>query len=271
MANNTFLHANNDLAGAANWSLGALSDADSLIFPAGTQSVSVNMDQSAKNFTSIYVHKECGTQFGAPGNPFKCGADKVIHKGYGAMYLQAESDVANELDYVIVDSDNADGALFLSSDGTDYCTRLFVAKGKVEIQASHTPAIRVFVSYRANPTNDAIVNVVNGVDLTALHMNGGVVTSDAAATAIYMAGGMFTQSSTSNAAITSVDLNSGLFIQNSTGTLGSLYLRGGIADYLRTGKAKTITSLHRFTGATLRKNDELLTVTNTFDFSPDVD
>lgn len=108
--------------------------------------------------------------------------------------------------------------------------------------------------------SSAVVNISSGVTLTTLRQEGGTVNQSCGCTTIYQDGG--TLNTNGSGAITTIYVG-GQANLNSSGTVTTLEVQAdGTADMLNDLRAKTITTVKLYKGATFKFNPAVHTITN---------
>lgn len=261
--------------GAGNWDATASWDTgivpvtgDDVIFPAGlTQPFLTNLDQSSKaagagvDLNLFYRDRNCSAAIGASGNPLRVGCNKLIDHGSGVLFYKNLPATLNT-DLVIIDAASPNVAVEL--DG-DRIVNLIVLRGTVTLAGTIAAMDLMQVHYRNNPDADARVTInATGSTLTELLMSGGIVTAHNAITRAIVNGGHLTKDITT---ITTLDVGrAGSCQYDFGGTITDARIKG-ILDMLKSSKKKTITNLYKFPGADVRKTDDIVTVTNSYDLT----
>ena len=135
--------------------------------------------------------------------------------------------------------------------GVQAANTLLVNKGSVGL-AWHPGEVSTFLTLTTEfitaIATDAILTIGDGVTLTTINQNGGVVTCQSAATTITVSTGSLTFGGTG--ALTTLDLRGGICFYKSTGTLTTGNI-SGILDFQQDGRARIVTNMNLFKGGSI--------------------
>jgi hypothetical protein len=171
----------------SNWSTGAApTSSDSVYFPAGSQSVTTNMDQTLVNLLGLETAPDYTGDIGASGAPLRVTCDKVVHRGTGTIYYTDENSGGNteNTDVIIVNTPgNLTNSFVLTANGAadDAIDVLIVHAGKVTTSA--TAVTDIFVTI--DPTGPlSTASVSSSTDSSIWHINHGNITFTASVGAL---------------------------------------------------------------------------------------
>ncbi len=172
---------------------------------------------------------------------------KAIVFGPGKFFFEtADGGAGNEVDWLYIDTDNQADVIELSGQIND----LSVIKGRVTGLAG-LDVVRVRVSYRSNPTSDAVVVLQNtaGAGISTLSVNGGKVTKTAGTISFLdIARGQYLHD-TGAGAIIAIVLSGGRCTFKPAANIITATVLGGVLDMSQDGRDKAIARLTVFPGA----------------------
>lgn len=262
-----YYQLSNGLWAVANWSLGHVPETpDQAIVPATIEVSIAGTDQKGLRPTSLEFARGFKFNIGANGDPLIIDSPKITHYGSGSLWLKSDDNGDAEFtDWVLIDSDNMINAATL--DG-EYMQRITVQKGNVTLAATLgtvTLPGQVDVTYRNNPSSDAIVTINCALlALTGrLNMMAGLCTTNAAIPIGNATGGIWTHSNVNSRVVTTANISgTGTLRYNSTGVMVTANVsRGGTLDLLNNNLFKTVTTINLFPGGTLIYNEDLFSGT----------
>lgn len=246
-----------DINVAANYSTAAIPVGNDRLFftTNGTFAPNVNMAAlTAVDLDLLYVGPQFTQDIGTSGAPLDISADKVIHQGSGCLYYK---DGGGTTDWLIVDSPNMTLAAKLT--GTTI-SHIHVVSGAVKCDASLGAVALARIDQNAHVTWEAGAGTI-----TALWMDGGVMTNSAVVTTGIVTGGVLTKETEE---IVTLWLGNGTVVYNApttTGTITTAYVGArGKLNLLGNALAKTITTLYTQPGATLLYRSDLHTFTTSY-------
>jgi hypothetical protein len=164
-------------------------------------------------------------------------------------------------------------------------TTITVVKGSVDIATEPGESATlgtVMVSYVSNVDNDARVNIgqfyYDNITLTTFNQNGGTNQLRCDLTTVNVSGGNLKKLGTGaittvnqnggavitegSGAVTTYNIKGGMLESNSTGTITTLDIDGGTADFTKSLKARTITTVYLDKPGVLKYDPAFTTITN---------
>ena len=235
---------------ATSWDLGAAPGVgDDVVFPASSiQSVTAGLDQSAINrFGAVKIFTGYTGSFGERGSPLILSAASVVHNGSGALHIK---DGGNIIDLLTI---NCAGRSLntVQGDGTTDIIDLRVASGNVEML--NLDCDNLYVTEVPKPSGGGIPSRVvidaSCDTLTFAIMNRGTVFSGSSSAFWFVSGGTLTFEETAVGSWTLMQFG-GVVIVNSAGGVARAEIMGGLLDFTRDTRPKTISLLRVWPGAT---------------------
>lgn len=246
MAVNKFLHVNNDWNNVSNWSTNVAPTglgADRVYIPAGSQSITVNMDQTAVDLISMDVERGYTGSIGGSGAPLRITCGTLTIRSEGTIFYNDENDGGPNTahtDAVIVDSPNA----LLAAEFTGTQIEHLVIKNGAVTQTDMNMTTAHVQPSAAHDASTSFIHAGNG-SATDFYIDGGVVTFNIggggtlALQHVTMNGGLVTIDTGGSAiafGVAVVEINGGHLVYKSpeagvVNTFEDLYVRGGFVDF----------------------------------------
>lgn len=264
-----------DWATAGNWDGGVPANSDDVILDNNAVDVDEGLDQSGVQLASLTITQSYTGRVGTAAAYLQIGATKVSIGSYSGPGYPGGSgriclDVGTEPATIEVhDTSSSPTETYLPPvriKAADAATTVHVRKGRVGlacVPGETSTVASVNVSYSTNPASDAEVVIGSGVTMATLNQTGGVVTLQAAATTINLAGG--TLHTRGSGAITTLNVSGGACYASSTGTITNANVQGssttGSLDFTRSTLARTVTNLKLSAGGQVAYDPAVLTVT----------
>ncbi|MCK4624062.1 MAG: hypothetical protein KAV00_02040 [Phycisphaerae bacterium] len=254
-----------------NWSPAEVPvDQVHLYFPeSASQGPDENLDQSARDFRSLFSERDSTYDIGQSGNPLKCTVDNtdatvpsINHRGSGTLYYNCESTGVHNTGTILIRSPNRDAAAVIGGD--TIFAFLVVAEGRTEVLASYQVNIpNIFVTQWSGASVES--RLILGTSslspsVTALVHNAGIVEAHRGVSLLIQSGGFYTQATYG---VGQLFLSGGTHNMDTLAGMTDGYLLGGTLDTTGTGYAKTISHLYHMPRATLITN-ERTTITDYF-------
>lgn len=261
MADKTWVGTTGDASTASNYSpSGVPAAGDNLRFPAGAGSISSNL--TALNTATIsgalgaviFEEGYTGT-VGTAAQSFQFTCSRFEFAGSGLAYIDLQASAIEARVNQTAAADEGTRGLYLIGSAL---TGLVVKSGSVGL-AARFGTTSTCATVRGNGA-DASIWCGAGATVTTFQSYAGDHRVRCAATTVTVYGGQV--ASEEIGAITTVNVNGGTFVGNSVGTITTLNARGGTSDFLQSAAARTVTTLNLYRGASVRVNDEALTITN---------
>jgi hypothetical protein len=262
-----------DFNTAANWSVGSVPvSGDDVYFEDSSQSVTVNLDQSAMvgTYASVNFAQSYKGSAGTSAAALQIKADAIdigYHNGPGAPTgspLLNIDNGATACDFVVsnagTSADTAKSPVQIK--GSSSSNTLVVYKGKVSVGTGTTDTTTNFslidVTYNSRQSSDSDVFIGPGVTLATLNILGGDVVLECAATDITIEAGTLITSGSGT--ITNLYVNGGVVTSNSTGTISLLDVFGGTGtvDFTKSKASRTVTATQLDPGGVIKFNDASL-------------
>lgn len=238
-----------DYASGPNWSGAAAPGAvnDEAFFPSGNAvSCTVSMNQTGDLLDLLYTDVGYSGSLGGVGNPLIISATKAWFRGSGAVYFRSDATTA----LCIVDMASPSTVVDISGVGTTITT-LIILRGTVTI-SSTVIVTNLFVGYHSNQQSDVNLTIGSSVGTIAKYkQNGGYVDSSNTTTTV----GLIDEGTCKKTlgTFTTLDMRGGFCRYDSTTTQATLNGLGGVFDLTQSPGQKTITTLYRYPGFTLRR------------------
>lgn len=248
-----------------NWSGGAkaANGEDVVISSAAVNPINTGMDnENGVTPASITIEKGCAIAIGSSGLPWYTDTPSLKHYGSGKVYFKWIDAAAVDTDFCEVDSDapTNDDALVL--DGTGLAG-LGIRKGKCTVISTMGNILDVMVSYRNNPSTDAVFQF-NGASttITKFAQCGGISRFDGGASSGIASGGCLSMSGGTcyfnSGDARYVIVTGGTFVFNTSVTLaGAIAIGTGVIDFTQSYNVKTITTLYIQTPQNLKRDESL--------------
>jgi len=265
---------------ASNWSTGTLpTDGDEVVLENSNVELLYGLDQGAVTLGSLTINKSYGGKIGLPvNNPngyveyrqsyLKIGATTVlvgagIGPGSGRLKLDTGTAATSvNVSHTGPPESGGPGVAMLWK-GMHASNQLTVIKGSVGIgllagESATLASLRV--GQADQPTSDAVVLVGDGVTLATVQQINGVCTTRSNVTTVNVHAGDF--GLVGQAACTALYVYGGAFRAYSIGTIGTLELAGGTADFSRDPRGRTVTHCLVHAGSTLHDPGKSVTWSN---------
>lgn len=232
---------------------------DSILVPGDIGVAIAGSDQSLIDLDYLEFARGYKFDIGASGSRFIIDGTKIVHRGSGTLWHTSTTLAA----WLLIDSDNNTNAATLDGANT---TKVSVRKGNVTLDAglgSGTLLSELDISFRNNPSNDAVVTVNCELHATSLlNMMAGLLFTNAKIPNGNITGGIWTHSNTGKTAIEVLQVGgTGIVKYDSQGTILTVnILKGGTLNLLDNDLEKTVTTLNLFPGGTLIYNPDGTTI-----------
>jgi hypothetical protein len=254
---------------ASNWSTGTVpADGDDVVLENSSGELLYGLDQSAVTLASLTIQRSYSGKIGLPvNNPngyveyrpsyLKIGATNVLVGtgiGPGSSRLKIDTGTAAtsvSVSHTAAPESGGAGVAILWK-GTHATNQLTVIKGTVGValMAGESATLaQLRVGQADQPASDAVVLVGGGVTLAAVQQVNGICTTRSGVTSVQLHAGEF--GLVGDAACTTLNVYGGALRCYSTGTIGTLELAGGTADFSRDLRGRTVTNCLVHTGSTL--------------------
>lgn len=228
---------------------------DHVRIPAGSGSISENLDQSAVAIGGFYVEKGYSGIIGSETSYLRIDPDAFEFDSLGLAYIDLHS--ANISAVVHGTTSPSVGGYGLSLRGSNLA--LLDARGGSIGIAPRSGELSTVATIRQNGSK-ATVYCGPGVTLTTAVLFDGVLRLSCGATTITEYGGkIYLQEA---AAITTVNAINGEFFWGSSGNITTYNARGGTLDMRASNAARTLGTLNRYAnGGRIIHNKEAVTIT----------
>lgn len=228
--------------------------AENVRVPAGSSSMSSNLDQSAVAINDFIREQGHTGTIGSATGYLRIDPDRFEHSGDSKAWIDIGTAAISPQIHGTASAANGERGLYLR--GTAIAT-LNVMGGDVGLaslpgELSTATTVRVM--------ENASLWIGNGVTLTTLHQYNGTVLLRCGATTVLLYGGTITTEE--NGAITTATLRAGTFNYKSTGNITTFNIYGGTLDLQQSGAARTIGTLNKYAGTyRILRNKEAVTIT----------
>lgn len=247
-----------DLAG--NWTIIVPVTGEDVRIPGESgQAIQTGLSQAAVDLNSLIVDAPYAQAIGGVGNELTISADLVKFFGSGNFYYK---DGNGTTDVMLIHSGAMTNTIQVGGDTITDCTLL---RGSVTIAGDLGTMTTLRIGHVTNRESDVDLTVTAGAGaLTTVEQGGGVVSCALAATTWNMAAGTTTYSG--SIALTTLVQKGGYMHYTSTGAITTAWVYGGATLDLMGGR-KTVTNLYRLPGSRVIMDNDLVTVTNDYNWS----
>lgn len=258
MATKKWIGTDGSYSTSGNWSpSGVPTNGDTVRLPPGGGAITSGLDQSAVALVDFIVEKGYTAAIGSASLGYlKIDADKVIFEGTGAAWLDMGSAACDFEVNATQQPTTGNFGLYIKGSAIDDIAVTGSSVVGIAVNAGETATVQdIRVAGAA-----ASVQCGAGVTLTNSRLSAGKVHLKCAATLVQTYNG---ETRTSEAgAITTTETYGGTLVSNSIGTITTNKCYGGTVDFTQSAAVRTVTSTEIYSGATLRIDPSIVTMTN---------
>lgn len=225
-----------------------------------TTDITLNTDQSGEDYPVIAVMAGATIDIGTAVNPLKCGATLFSHAGSGAVHLYADQVAAEDVNEVILDSPNRDGALYLYDDGGATIDLVEILSGKCILTDGASSVVPdVHVGHKGSSQSALFEQEAGAAHITRLICSGGLsVTNDNIEDCVVNGGVLTIADDTAGLLVVA----GGVCYYNSDTTLArAIVMAGGMLDFSKNLGPTTVTIVHVLPGGTIDTGQGQVTFT----------
>lgn len=241
---------------AANWVEGVAPIATNHVILTGSNKIIYGLRQAGVAINGFSTSGYSGI-IGGPGKPLVIDPDIFTFSGTGVAYIDIGSAAIAATVNATATATAGNAGLYLLGSAI---TTLTVSSGTVSVAAADGETATITTVQCAGGT----VYLGGGLTVTTVHLVSGTVYLYCAATVTTVnadSGVLYTYGTR---AITTVNHGSALGgptgYYSSTGTIGTLNVRAGTADFTKSDIARTVTTANVYNGGALKRNPTYITI-----------
>lgn len=263
-----------DWATAANWSGAAVpTDSDDVIFENSDQDVTEGFAQSAVTLASLTIKASYTGTIGTDASYLAIGATAVNigqGEGDGSPKIKLNTGTVQTALTIYSTATATDDTLgAVQWKGTHADNVVTVQSGHLGVAMSGGEAATIAtlnVGYTTNQSTDSTVWLGSGCTLTTINQTGGELVAQSNVTTFTQYGG--TSSLEGTMTLGTGTIYGGTCYYRSNGTCTTLVVTGGgVVDYSRNARARTVTNADVYSGATVLDPWKTVTWTNGIDLN----
>jgi len=257
MATKKWIGTDGSYSTSGNWSpSGVPTNGDTVRLPPGGGAITSGLNQSAVTLVDFIVEKGYTAAIASSAAYLQIGVAKVIFEGTGAAWLDVGSSAMDFEVNATQQPTTGNFGLYIKGSAIDDIAVTGSSVVGIAVNAGETATVQdIRVAGAA-----ASVQCGAGVTLTNSRLSAGKVHLKCAATLVQTYNG---ETRTSEAgAITTTETYGGTLVSNSIGTITTNKCYGGTVDFTQSAAVRTVTSTEIYSGATLRIDPSVVTMTN---------
>lgn len=267
MATQHWLNTSGDglWATAGNWTSAVPISGDTVIFNGdGNTAVTDPSGQGAVDLALLYIDDTYTKDIGSDASKLQIGADKIVHRGKGGLYLSNPSAVT--IDELIVAHTGTNQNLALQAGATgagNAITRISISSGRCRYSFPNIGSVDDITVSSAS-AHLTLAGAVAGVSRLLIDKGTVVTESEVSSFSIvYNCGGTLVLNPLATAATPVFHISCGGRIEwnNDTVAIQEANLYDGLLDLTQTGEEKTVTLARIWPKGDFKYNPDLTTVT----------